>query len=332
MDRCRCERRSSSRRTARRSLIGPSGTDPQFSSSRARSQVATDFDAFARELAHRLTVHTIERRGRGDSGPQGDDYSIERECEDLAALQAATGATFLFGHSFGGLIALEAARANKAFRKVAVYEPGVSIDCSIDTSWAPACRAQLARGQQPDAFITFARGINPQTMGKAPRWLLKLILPVAIRKREREQKYRLLPAAIREHAEAARLDNTFPHYRNVTADVLLMAGKDATAAGRAKASCPSCRPRPSRHFPRSTTSAPRRNRSGSRRPCRRSSPRTGRRLDDVPRATSSPKRSPTIGPRQGLIRRERNGSSNNSAHRGPSTPDHSSKVAGRTGR
>jgi len=181
-------------------------------------------------------VHTIERRGHGESGPQGDDYSIERECEDLAALQATTDATFLFGHSFGGFIALEAARANKAFGKVAVYEPGVSIDGSIDTSWAPACQAHLARGQHLDAFITFVRGINPQTTGKAPRWLLKLILPVAIRKREREQKYRLLPAAIREHEEAARLDNTYPHYRDVTADVLLMAGKDATTTGAGRAS------------------------------------------------------------------------------------------------
>jgi pimeloyl-ACP methyl ester carboxylesterase len=198
--------------------------------------VANDFEGFARELAERLTVHTTERRGRGESGPQGDDYSIERECEDLAALQAATGARFLFGHSFGGLIAREAARGSKAFEKVAVYEPGVSIGGSIDMSWAPICRAQLARGRQLDAFITFARGINPETTGKAPRWMLRLILPVAIRKREREQKYRLLPAAIREHAEAARLDNTYPHYREVTAEVLLMAGKDATATGAGRAS------------------------------------------------------------------------------------------------
>jgi pimeloyl-ACP methyl ester carboxylesterase len=111
----------------------------------------------------------------------------------VAALQAATDATFLFGHSFGGLIALEAARRNKAFGKVAVYEPGVSIDGSIDMSWAPACEAQLARSQHLAAFITFARGINPQTTGKAPRWLLRLILPVAIRKREREQKYGSCP-------------------------------------------------------------------------------------------------------------------------------------------
>lgn len=197
--------------------------------------VAADFDALARELADRFTVHTIERRGRGESGPQGNDYSIERECDDVAALQRATGARFLFGHSFGGLVALEAARRNPAFTKVVVYEPGVSIDGSIEIGWAPACQAQLARGQHLDAFITFARGINPQTTGKAPRWLLRLILPLAIRRRERAQKYRLLPAAIREHAEAARLDNTYPHYGDLTAEVLLMSGKDATttAAGRA---------------------------------------------------------------------------------------------------
>ena len=197
--------------------------------------VAEDFDGFARELADRFTVHTIERRGRGESGPQGDGYNIERECEDVAALRAATGARYLFGHSFGGLIALEAARGDKAFRKLAVYEPGVSIDGSVDMSWAPACRAQLARGQHLTAFITFVRGINPETTGKAPRWMLRLILPVAIRKSEREQKYRLLPAAIREHAEAARLDNTYSHYRDVSAEVLLMAGRDATASGAGRA-------------------------------------------------------------------------------------------------
>jgi pimeloyl-ACP methyl ester carboxylesterase len=116
--------------------------------------VAADFDAFARELAHRFSVHTIERRGRGESGPQGDDYSIERECEDLAGLQAATAATFLFGHSFGGFIALEAARANKAFAKVAVYEPGVSIDDSIKTSCG-------GKHRQPCNTLQHASRVSP---------------------------------------------------------------------------------------------------------------------------------------------------------------------------
>src|SRR5690349_12333401 len=90
--------------------------------------MAADYARFARALSEHFTVHTIERRGRGESGPQGDDYSLVKECEDVLALQAETGAALLVGHSYGGLIALEVARNNKAFRKIAVYEPGVSID------------------------------------------------------------------------------------------------------------------------------------------------------------------------------------------------------------
>jgi len=74
--------------------------------------IAADFDAFANVLAESFTVHTIERRGRGRSSPQDAGYSIAVECEDLCTLQKATQATCLFGHSYGGLIALEAARNN----------------------------------------------------------------------------------------------------------------------------------------------------------------------------------------------------------------------------
>ena len=66
--------------------------------------VAADYAAFARALSEHFSVHTIERRGRGESGPQGDDYSIVKECEDVLALQAETGASFLVGHSYGGLV------------------------------------------------------------------------------------------------------------------------------------------------------------------------------------------------------------------------------------
>jgi pimeloyl-ACP methyl ester carboxylesterase len=53
--------------------------------------MASDYAAFARTLAEHFTVHTIERRGRGESGPQGDDYSIVKECEDVLALRIVTG-------------------------------------------------------------------------------------------------------------------------------------------------------------------------------------------------------------------------------------------------
>jgi pimeloyl-ACP methyl ester carboxylesterase len=99
--------------------------------------MAADYAAFARALSEHFTVHTIERRGRGESGPQGDAYGIVKECDDVLALQAKTGAALLVGHSYGGLVALEVARNNKAFSKIAVYEPGVSIDGSMPTAWMP---------------------------------------------------------------------------------------------------------------------------------------------------------------------------------------------------
>ena len=48
--------------------------------------MAADYAAFARALSEHFMAHTIERRGRGESGPQGDDYSIVKECEDVLAL------------------------------------------------------------------------------------------------------------------------------------------------------------------------------------------------------------------------------------------------------
>jgi pimeloyl-ACP methyl ester carboxylesterase len=185
---------------------------------------ATDFESFSRELAKHFTVYTIDRRGRGLSGQQGSDYNISKECEDITTLQDKTGAQYIFGHSFGGLVALEAARGNKSLQKIAVYEPGVSIDRSVPMGWANECQEQLAQQKYLDAFITFVRGINPETSGKAPKWLLKIILPVAIKKAERLQKYSLLSGTIREHAEVARLNNTYPNYKEIPAGILLMSG------------------------------------------------------------------------------------------------------------
>ncbi|MFF7245829.1 alpha/beta fold hydrolase [Embleya sp. NPDC008237] len=197
--------------------------------------MAADFDGLAAALADRFTVHTIERRGRGTSGPQGDRYGVEVEAADIEAVRAATGARFAFGHSFGAFLTLEAALRGSAFERMALYEPGVSIDGSVPMDWAPESRRLLDAGKPAEAFLTFVRGMNPETSGKAPRWLLRLILRLAIRKPERLQKHALLAGSIREHAEAASRDNDFPKYARLDAPVLLMAGKgvENTGAGRA---------------------------------------------------------------------------------------------------
>jgi pimeloyl-ACP methyl ester carboxylesterase len=124
--------------------------------------MAADYTAFGQALAAHFTVHIIERRGRGRSSLQGDDYSMAKECADVRALQEKTGASFLVGHSFGGLVALEAARDNRALTKIAVYEPGVSIDRSIPMDWMPAYEQKLAERRHLDAFVAFSCGTGPE--------------------------------------------------------------------------------------------------------------------------------------------------------------------------
>jgi pimeloyl-ACP methyl ester carboxylesterase len=185
---------------------------------------ADDYAAFADALGEHFTVHTIERRGRGRSGPQGDHYSIGKECADVAALRDETGARYLVGHSYGGLVALEAARNNPALTKLAVYEPGVSVDGRISMAWVPRYRQRLAEGKYLDAFAEFAIATGPQRARKTPRWMMRLILLLMLRAERRQQLYRLLPANLLEHQQVARLDNTYHHYREVSAPTLLMFG------------------------------------------------------------------------------------------------------------
>jgi pimeloyl-ACP methyl ester carboxylesterase len=186
--------------------------------------MAADYTAFAHALAEHFTVHIIERRGRGESGPQGDDYRIAKECEDVLALQQKTGASFLVGHSFGGFVALEVARHNPLLAKIAVYEPGVSIDGSIPMDWMPGFEKKLAEKKYLDAFVEFSLSVGPLRARKTTPWLMKLLISLFLSAQERKQRLGLLHECLREHQEEARLDGSYEHYREIDAGVLLMYG------------------------------------------------------------------------------------------------------------
>jgi len=74
-------------------------------------------------LGTHFSVYEYDRRGRGDSGDTAT-YSVEGEVDDLAAVVgAAGGSAFVFGHSSGAALALEAAARGVPIRGLAVYEP-----------------------------------------------------------------------------------------------------------------------------------------------------------------------------------------------------------------
>ena len=78
------------------------------------------------KLAEHFTVYAMDRRGRGESRNETVPYAIEREFEDVAALVNSIDAPVnLFGHSYGGICALEASVLTSNIRRLVLYEPPI---------------------------------------------------------------------------------------------------------------------------------------------------------------------------------------------------------------
>lgn len=72
-----------------------------------------------------FTVYAVDRRGRGQSG-DSPGYSLIKEAEDIAAVaHSINEPLFILGHSYGGLVALEAALHIDNLKKLILYEPPI---------------------------------------------------------------------------------------------------------------------------------------------------------------------------------------------------------------
>jgi len=105
------------------------------------------------------TVVVPDRRGRGESGDRGE-YSLDREVEDVCAVvDAVAGEPVLFGHSFGGLRALEAAR-RESVRAVIAYEPAVLVgDYREQADLAARMQERLNAGDRRGAMRLHLREV-----------------------------------------------------------------------------------------------------------------------------------------------------------------------------
>lgn len=86
----------------------------------------TRWDALRPYLEPHVTVHAMDRRGRGASG-DSSNYTIEREYEDVAAVidevAGASGSPVdVYCSSFGGLCTFGAAALTRNIRRLALYE------------------------------------------------------------------------------------------------------------------------------------------------------------------------------------------------------------------
>lgn len=186
-------------------------------------------------FAHDYTVVVPDRRGRGDSGDatqrdsaslgsqsqQSTGYCLEREIEDVhAIIDAVDGDPILFGHSFGGLQAIEAARTAPVEKFVA-YEPAVLTGGYRNQANLVAwMQSQLDDGRRRDAMKLHLREvIHGGKRENLDQWL---------------EEWPAWPACVEHVENTVRMDRAVERYHlSTTLDVdspaLMLTGTDGPA-------------------------------------------------------------------------------------------------------
>jgi pimeloyl-ACP methyl ester carboxylesterase len=130
-------------------------------------------------LATDFTVYEYDRRGRGDSGDT-PPYAVGREIDDLRAVVDATGTVpFVFGHSSGAVLALEAAGRDVPMAKLVAYEPPYIVEGTRErpgADLADRLATLVSGGNRADAarlFLTEAAQVPPPVVAmidQSPDW------------------------------------------------------------------------------------------------------------------------------------------------------------------
>jgi pimeloyl-ACP methyl ester carboxylesterase len=181
-------------------------------------------------LERHVEVHAVDRRGRGHSGDTGDrqDYDLDKECEDVAAVVEAAAAASgspvdLLGHSYGGNIAFRTASRTGAtnIRKLVLYEgwpPPRVAHRLVRPDLLAHLEKLLAHDRPEEMLVTFYRDIvlmseeEVTTLQASPTWPARVAAAGTVPRELR---------AFGEHAfdpaTAARID----------VPVLLLVGEDS---------------------------------------------------------------------------------------------------------
>ncbi|OBJ20557.1 hypothetical protein A5621_13285 [Mycobacterium colombiense] len=182
---------------------------------------------FANSLATSYTVHLVHRRGRGASGPQGAAYCMDRECEDTFAALAATHSRLLFGHSYGGLIALQTAvRATpEQLNWVVTYDAGVGIDGSLPPFFSRVTGLAEEK-KHARALAELLRELGgPDRLPPRVAVALTWTLLNTVWRQERD----LIPTTVPEGREIMGLDAPASSYGTISMRLDLLAGERSPA-------------------------------------------------------------------------------------------------------
>jgi pimeloyl-ACP methyl ester carboxylesterase len=192
---------------------------------------AQSFMKLASALSDDFTVFIPDRRGRGSSGPFGRNYGLCKEVEDVAAIIDRTGAHCVFGLSSGAIIALESALQLPVIRKLALYEPPLSINGSHPAAWLPRYDSEIAAGNLPAAMVTVSKGVPVSPVfSRLPRLIGTMLMRLAIPAEAKQTKNddvslaALIPTMHGDAQVVIDAADKLNSYRDVKSHVLLIGG------------------------------------------------------------------------------------------------------------
>ena len=193
------------------------GEGPPLVMVHGASNDRTSFALVRPHLEQSFTVIVIDRRGRGGSDDRGG-YSIAAEVDDVACVvrEAGEGA-LLMGHSYGALLALEAARVLDDLPRLALYDPPMGGQLCSEEGVAELERL-LADGREEELLLTFLRQVSGmsedeiEALRGTPSWHARLAAaPTIPRELRAEAEWRFAPA----------------RYASVTVPTLVLTGEES---------------------------------------------------------------------------------------------------------
>ncbi len=210
------------------------------------ANASQNYSTLGAALSDAFTVYIPDRRGRGLSGPLGDDYGMHKEIEDVDALLTTTGAHDVFGLSTGGLIALQAALELPSIHKAVINEPPLDIDNSIVTmmeSFMPQFDREISEGKEAEAMVTllkdfggvFLPGYFQPLVAITPRGVLVRLFRWVLRRDTEhvtgddvplQELIRTFPY---DYQLVVEMQGTLESFKAVPADVLLLSASESPA-------------------------------------------------------------------------------------------------------
>jgi pimeloyl-ACP methyl ester carboxylesterase len=194
-------------------------------------------------LSDEFTVYIPDRRGRGLSGPFGDNYGLQREVEDIDALLKKTGAHYVFGTATGGIIALQSALELPAITKAALYEPPIYVNETEMNNFNDIGRRYdqyVAQGNLSMAMVTsseLATKVSGDELKPPYQWvkflpniILRLIFIIVLELDAKNVKdgdltlKELIPTFHNDVILVNETKGTIENFKDVSAEVLLLNG------------------------------------------------------------------------------------------------------------